>query len=277
MDIEEEGTLEVSIQNNASYAHLLQSGSFVPQKTPSQLSLESPICTSISTVINPSESVTYTFKCKPQFIGTSEEQFIFNFKDFKIARVFHININTKNISQVSQKFNSASIQQKKEKFCLPDLNELIETTCIPGVRPSKPPAFVKIRNGIFKIPRYLWNTVYDVMQNKVSPTEREIAIGEQIPCLQKELSFETYKDRFHILLFLEEISLIIHIQRYNMKSAILRRCGDYLMLKVPGLTEKRPSLMIGDKVVISFQWDGSKGNIYKKFKKFIFILYYIHT
>ncbi|XP_018053308.1 PREDICTED: probable RNA helicase armi [Atta colombica] len=267
LDIEEEGTLEISIQNNASYAHLLQSSSFVPQKTPSQLSLESPICTSISTVINPSESVTYTFKCKPQFIGTSEEQFIFNFKDFKIARVFHININTKNISQVSQKFNSASIQQKREKFCLPDLNELIETTCIPGVRPSKPPAFVKIRNGIFKIPRYLWNTVYDVMQNKVSPTEREIAIGEQIPCLQKELSFETYKDRFHILLFLEEISLIIHIQRYNMKSAILRRCGDYLMLKVPGLTEKRPSLMIGDKVVISFQWDGSKENL--KYEGFI--------
>lgn len=267
LGIEEEGTLEVSIQNNASYAHLLQSGSFVPQKTPSQLSLESPIYTSISTVINPSESVTYTFKCKPQFIGTSEEQFIFNFKDFKIARVFHININTKNISQVSQKFNSASIQQKREKFCLPDLNELIETTCIPGVRPSKPPAFVKIRNGIFKIPRYIWNTVYDIMQNKLSPTEREIAIGNQLPCLQKELSFETYKDRFHILLFLEEISLIIHIQRYNMKSAILRRCGDYLMLKVPGLAEKRPSLMVGDKVVVSFQCYSSKEN--PKYEGFI--------
>ncbi|KYN31435.1 Putative helicase Mov10l1 [Trachymyrmex septentrionalis] len=264
LGIGEEGTLEVLIQNNASYAHLLQSSSFVPQKTPSQLSLESPICTNISTVINPSESVTYTFKCKPQFIGMSEEQFIFNFKDFKIARVFHININTKNISQ---KFNSASNQQKKEKFCLPDLNELIETTCIPGVRPSKPPAFIKIRNGIFKIPRYIWNTVYDIMQNKLSQTEREIVIGDRIPCLQTDLSFERYKDRFHILLFLEEIGLTIYVQRYNMKSAILRRCGDYLMLEVPGLAEKRPSLMVGDKVLVSFQWDSSKENL--KYEGFI--------
>ncbi|XP_018362721.1 PREDICTED: probable RNA helicase armi [Trachymyrmex cornetzi] len=267
LGIEEEGTLEVLIQNNASYAHLLQSGSFVPQKTPSQLSLESPVYTSINTVINPSESVTYTFKCKPQFIGTSEEQFIFNFKDFKIARVFHININTKNISQVSPKLNSASIQQKKEKFDLPDLNELIETTCIPGVRPSKPPAFIKIRNGVFKIPRYIWNAVYDIMQNKLSQTEREIAIGDRIPCLQKELSFETYKDRFHALLFLEEIGLTLYLQRYNMKSAILRRCGDYLMLKVPGLAEKRPSLMVGDKVLVSFQWNSSKENL--KYEGFI--------
>ncbi|XP_018406315.1 PREDICTED: probable RNA helicase armi isoform X1 [Cyphomyrmex costatus] len=258
LNIGEEDTLRVSIQNNASYAHLLQSGSFGPQTTPSQLSVVSSIDTNISVVINPSESIAYTFKCKAQFVGTSEELFIFNFKDFKIARIFHININIKNILQ---KLNSESIQQKEEKNNLPDLNELIETTCIPGVRSIKPPAFIKVRNGIFKIPRHIWNVVYDTMHSKLSMTESKIAVGDHIPCLQKELSFETYKERFHALLYLEEIGVTLYLQKYDMKSAILRRCDDYLTLEVPGLVEKRPSLMIGDKAIVSFQWDSSKENL----------------
>jgi len=253
--------LTVSIQNNGSYTHLLQSGSFVPQKTPSQLSLVSPTNTNISTVINPTENVTYTFKCNAKFIGTSEELFIFNFKDFKIARMFHITVNAKNISQ---KTNSAYGVQKNEKINLPDLNELIDTTCIPGVRPTKSPAFIKVRSGVFKIPQYIWNAVLDTIQSRKSQMECEIAIGDRIPCLLKPLSFKTYKEHFHILLYLEEIDLILCMQRYDITSAVMRRCGDYLVLEVPGLSEKRPSLLVGDRVIISFQWDNSQGNIYKE-------------
>jgi len=240
LNIGEESTLIVSIQNNCTYTHLLQSGSFVPQKTPSQLSLVSPTNTT-NIVINPTENVTYTFKCNAKFIGTSEELFIFNFKDFKIARVFHITVNVKNISQ---KTNSAFDVQKNEKINLPDLNELMDTTCIPGVRPTKPPAFIKIRNGVFKIPQYIWNAVLDTIQSRKSQMECEIAIGDQIPCLLKPLSFETYKEHFHILLYLEEIALILYLQKYDITSAVMRRCGDYLALEVPGLSEKRPSLLV---------------------------------
>jgi len=267
LDIGEESTLTVSIRNNGSYAHLLQNGSFVPQKTPSQLSLVSPTNTDISTVVNPSESVTYTFKCKAKFVGTSEELFTFNFKDFKITRVFHITVNPKNIKQ---KTNSASITQK---INLPNLDEFIENTCIPGIRPIKSANFIKVRNGVFKIPRYIWNIVLDIMQNKKSQTECEIAIGDQIPCLLKPLSFETYKERFHILLHLEEIALTLSLQKYDIESVIMRQCGEYLVFEVPGLAEKRPSLLVGDRAIISFQWNNSQGKIYReKTEKYILIL-----
>lgn len=231
------------------------------QKTLSQLSVVSPINTDISALVNPSESIIYTFKCAAKFVGTSEEMFIFNFKDFKIARVFYITVNARNISQ---KTSFSSTVHKSENVNLFDLNELIEITCIPGVRPIMTPKFIKVRNGLFKVPRYIWNAVLDTMQSKKSPMECEIAIGEQISCLLKPLSFGTYKDHFHVLLYLEEIALTLSLQRYNMSSAVLRRSNEFLALEVPGLAEKRPSLLVGDRAIVSFQWDDSQGNIYKE-------------
>ncbi|XP_012537922.1 probable RNA helicase armi [Monomorium pharaonis] len=263
LNVGDESILVVSIRNNGTYTHLLQGGSFALQKSPSQLSLVSPTNTNISTVINPSESVTYTFKCKAKFVGTSEEMFTFNFKDFQIARMFHITVNVKNISQRT----SVSTIQKTEKVNLPDLNELLENTCIPGIRPTKTPAFIKVRSGQFRVPQYIWSLVLDIMQNEKSQRECEITFEEQIPCLQKPLSFATYKDRFHILLYLEEIALTLYLQKFDIKSAVMRRCGDYLVLEVPGLSEKRPSLLVGDRAIISFQWDSSQGNL--KYEGFI--------
>lgn len=272
LNIGEESTLTVSIQNNGSYAHLLQNGFFMPQKTPSQLSLVSPTNTSV--IVNPSENVNYIFKCIAKFVGTSEEMFTFNFKDFKIARVFHITVNAKNISQ---KINSTSITQKNEKINLPNLNELTENTCIPGVRPIKAPKFIKVRSGVFKIPRYIWNMVLDTIHSKKSQIECEIAIGDQIPCLLKLLSFETYKERFHTLLYLEEIAQTLSLQKYDIESAIMRRCGDYLTLEVPGLTEKRPSLLVGDRAIVSFPWNSSQGKIHKKEVEKYFDILHINT
>ncbi|XP_077264321.1 putative RNA helicase armitage [Temnothorax americanus] len=264
LNVGEESTLTVSIRNNGSYAHLLQSGSFTSQKTPSQLSLVSPTNTDIGIVVNPSESVSYTFKCKAKFVGTSEELFTFNFKDFKIARVFHITVDTKNISQ---KTDSASIIQMKENINVPDLNELIEVTCIPGVRPTKAPKFIKVKSGVFRIPRYVWNIFSDSIHSKGTQAELEIAVGDRLPCLLEPLSFETYKERFHNLLYLEEISAMLALQKYNMENVVLRRCGDYLALEVPGLAERRPSLLVGDRAIVSFQWDKSQGDL--KYEGFI--------
>lgn len=266
MNIGEESTLKVTIKNNGSYAHLLQNGCFMPQKTPSQLSLVSPNI-DMNIVVNPFESVTYTFKCKAKFVGTSEELFTFNFKDFKIARVFYITVKSK---RISRKINVAAIKEKHEKNHLSNLNELIEMTCIPGIRPTKPPQFIKVRLGVFKIPRYIWNVIWDVVHSKKSQMECEIAVGEQIPCLLKPLSFDTYKERFHTLLYLEEIALTLSLQEYDMKNVVMRRYSDYLVLEVPGLAEKRPSLLVGDRAIISFHWDSSQGKNYNKKLKNMF-------
>jgi len=264
LDIETESVLTVLIQNNSNRIHVLRGGSFVAQKIPSQLSLVSPIDTDVDTIINPSESLTYTFECKAKFIGTSEELFVFNFKDFRIGRVFRIMVDAKDIPQNIFDHPRAFVEQSKDqRLKIFNLDELNEITYIPGIRPYKPPAFTKVRNDVFKVPRYIWNAVLSTVHNeKKSQIECEMTVSDQIPCLLKPLSFETYKERFHVLLYLEEIAQTLDFQQYDMESAILRRCGHYLVLEVPGLAEKRPSLLVGDRAIVSFRWDSSQGNVY---------------
>lgn len=266
LDIEEESVLTLSIENNSNRVHVLRGGSFMPRNRSSQLSLISPIDTNVETVMNPLESVVYTFKCKARFIGTSEELFVFDFQDFKIGRLFHITVNAKNLSQRTDTMKP--LAQKNHRFDISDLDESNQVTYIPGIKPYKPPAFIKVRSGTFKVPQYIWNAVLGTMQGgKKSQMECEMAVGDQIPCLMKPLSFQTYKERFHALLYLEEIAQTLNLQQYDMESAIMRRCEDYLVLQVPGLAEKRPSLLVGDRAIVSFQWDSSQGKL--KYEGFI--------
>lgn len=259
LDIEEEGTLTVTIRNVGNDTHVLQNGAFMPQKTPSQLSVTSPTNVDISTVINPSESASYTFRCKARFVGRSEELYIFNFKDFEIGRLFHITVSAKN---VSQSVPSTSVAQRaRQKINFDNLNEENSMTYIPGIKTCKPPSFIKARNGIFNVPRYIWDVIINNVQNNKSQVECELAVADEIPSLLKLLTFDTYKERFHVLLYLEEIAQTLNIQQYDMEGAVMRQCGEFLALEVPGLAEKRPSLLVGDRAIVSFQWDTSQGNI----------------
>lgn len=72
-----------------------------------------------------------------------------------------------------------------------------------------------------------------------------------IPCLKEKLDENNYKQRFHALLYLEEISQLVNIRSYDMPRAHFRKHFDFLVLEVPGLAEKRPSLICGDTIIIS--------------------------
>jgi len=47
----------------------------------------------------------------------------------------------------------------------------------------------------------------------------------------------------------EEVAAWDMMQRYDMSEVTFRSVGPYLSLEVPGLAEKRPSLMMGDSVI----------------------------
>lgn len=67
---------------------------------------------------------------------------------------------------------------------------------------------------------------------------------------------ENYRDFFHILLWLEEACAIIGLSCYNMENVKLEyKPGDILVLAVPGLAEKRPSVVKGDRIEIKVHND----------------------
>lgn len=227
------------------------------KKAQSQLSLVQPSAADKVSVLNPSDTLTYIFRCKGKFIGTSEELFIFNFKGFEIGRMFYITVTPKNIQKRTCSKGDNNRTNKHSHLLDPD--DWNQATYIPGIRPYKPPAFIKVRNVIFKVPKCYWDIISQCMNEGKSQTECEQDVGDAIPCLLGRLSFQTYKDRFHALLYLEDIAQTINMQQYSIESTIMRHCGEYLVMEVPGLAEKRPSLLIGDRAIVSFKWDDSQG------------------
>ncbi|XP_054641470.1 putative helicase mov-10-B.1 isoform X2 [Dunckerocampus dactyliophorus] len=76
--------------------------------------------------------------------------------------------------------------------------------------------------------------------------------------LECSLTFENYSDKFHLMLYLEEHQMEVDIRRYfipnsQMKFATMERDRynkKLLILKIPGLSENRPSVLRGDKLMV---------------------------
>ena len=45
--------------------------------------------------------------------------------------------------------------------------------------------------------------------------------------------------------------MLRQIRQFDMDGVVLSRAGEFLQLAVPGLAESRPSLVVGDKVLLS--------------------------
>lgn len=99
--------------------------------------------------------------------------------------------------------------------------------------------FGKKRLGEYAIPNSLWREALAAEQNELL---------DKFPTLGEPLMFGNYEKKFNALLYLEEISMNEQMKQYDMKGVVFQRQGGCLALEVPGLAEKRPSIMLGDSV-----------------------------
>ncbi|KAK9884832.1 hypothetical protein WA026_009057 [Henosepilachna vigintioctopunctata] len=71
----------------------------------------------------------------------------------------------------------------------------------------------------------------------------------------KRTTLKNYAEKFHNCLWLEEINKVRMLEKYNMENVTMIREDKRLKLHVPGLEQKRPSLVIGDKIHIAIHDD----------------------
>lgn len=77
--------------------------------------------------------------------------------------------------------------------------------------------------------------------------------------IKDPLTTSNYVQRFKKLLFMEEAQQAIEMRRYDMFDAMIGMYDDfYFQLKVPGLAERRPSLMRGDRLLLTSEKRSSK-------------------
>ncbi|XP_052219999.1 putative helicase mov-10-B.1 isoform X12 [Dreissena polymorpha] len=112
------------------------------------------------------------------------------------------------------------------------------------------------RNGLigklrpFHIPPHLYNNV------RMGTAHKDGKITINSPYLSQILDCNTtqrnYMKKFHHLLWLEEIQMEIDIQQYNMAGVAMTICKNKMRLEVPGLAEKKPSVLRGDRLYVYY-------------------------
>lgn len=262
LNVKENTLIEVIIKNNGYSNQIIKRCAFLSRRSESQLTLLSP-STNDPVTLKPNGKIIFIFKCNARIVGICKELIIFKFHQFSIGRIIEIIVKSQNSYDILRRetYLNNNSRDKNLSSIIPVVPE--DGMYIRGVKPYRPAKFIPVRPVTWKIPPILWSTIDEIVQQKKSRTELLLALQEKIPCLSRPLSFDNYKQRFNYLLYLEEIEIILNMKSFGINKAVLHKSGEYLTLNVPGLAEKRPSLIIGDRVIIYFDW--------KKGEKFVII------
>ncbi|KPI94995.1 putative RNA helicase armi [Papilio xuthus] len=131
---------------------------------------------------------------------------------------------------------------------------------VPGEKNIKPPAFVSVKIGSFAIPEKIWDAVLGDSEQTIQSHEYSKFLEHlelYLPCLSKQLDAQNYMDKWHTLLYMEEVQININMRSYDIPKVFLIRYQEYLSVEINGLAEKRPSLIIGDRVLVKDIWQNN--------------------
>ncbi|OCH91262.1 P-loop containing nucleoside triphosphate hydrolase protein [Obba rivulosa] len=126
-----------------------------------------------------------------------------------------------------------------------------ETEVVPG-EPPETLRSVKyvVKLGHAKIPQWLSSLLSQGARSSVTARIRQSA-------LPATLDSETHGRHFAVLLWTEEYQMDCDMETYDMHEATLNRHNSYYYLSVPGLAEKRPSVLVGDRISVQPHGDES--------------------
>ncbi|KAL3648990.1 hypothetical protein CASFOL_005393 [Castilleja foliolosa] len=183
--------------------------------------------------------------CWPKEIGLYSGAVHFSIGDETIERLVFILAEDK----VSKSLMSAKPYQRSRRKKQEVVNvHSDDAAYVLGQRPSKGSNSKKFRIHLkeYPIPREI----------------REMVNNQQTPEVVCEgLNDKNYGSFFKTLLAMEEIHLEEDMRAYDMECVILKRKRNmYLTLEVPGLAEKRPSLVNGDFILAKLANEDQTGN-----------------
>lgn len=176
-------------------------------------------------VLQPGENLTIWLSCKPKEIGLHTSVIHFDVGDEKIERVAFLLAEDK-VSQSlfsDKPYSRGSARRKK----------FDHDQYVAGQRPPR----ANIQGFKYKLPQFA-----------IPQDIREIVEAKQVPeVITEGLNSSNYYRYFSTLLVMEEIHLEQEMMAYDMECVTMKKRGhQFLSLEVPGLAERRPSLVYGD-------------------------------
>ncbi|KAJ0173743.1 hypothetical protein K1T71_010892 [Dendrolimus kikuchii] len=169
-------------------------------------------------------------------IGQYEAPIIFNFRKRDFDEV--ITVFREMVVFVEEE------QRVHEKFATPFTKKEVHADKLYHSH-AKPPMR---GNDMFLIPKNYKDVLAHNLHLKKNASQEEVKSLEEIQrVFEAKVTPENYVQYFHNLLWFEEATAKINIKNFNMAEVYLEKRGSHeYVLSVPGLCEKRPSLMIGD-------------------------------
>lgn len=131
---------------------------------------------------------------------------------------------------------------------------------VPPVSSLKNELEKEIPLGTYPYPKSLKETI--MLGPKTNPDSSWMKMQS---LLEAPLQPENYKQKFELLLHLEEIQLEVDIRRYDLQEVPMVQNRALLLLNVPGVAENRPSVLRGDHLFasLSSERDSSPRVLYK--------------
>ncbi|KAM3967887.1 LOW QUALITY PROTEIN: putative RNA helicase armi [Aphomia sociella] len=256
VDLHQTASIMLNIINKSQEVYILNKWIVLGKKRDSQINIKPFL--SRPERIYPEQMFKLALTCNPKFLGSTKECLVLLFKGFQVKRYIALNIVDDNVTLTGNdtsyyKTNSERLEIMK------DIRKNNDKSFVPGVRLVKPPAFVPVKVGNFPIPDKVWNAVLGDSEQTIHSLDFKRIINrivtEYFPCLAQELNVSNYIDKWHTLLYMEEVQANINMRTYDMPKAFLIHCQEYLGIEIKGLAEKRPSLIKGDRVIVKDIWN----------------------
>lgn len=247
--IGERQQLSMYIHNQSDKPHKLTSVQFRAGKnreSQPQLSLLRPSINHIFT-IQPDQTVEYVFEATGRNFGQCTEDIIFNFGSrVRIMRLLHLYLD--DTTGATPSIGTGLNVYRNRAYTQNVWNRQYDV--VAGVRLNERANFVAVKFGSWEVPQPLRNAVLGQLTN----IEIDERLARLLPFLTDTLTFRTYEQSMHSLLYLEEIQQFHAMRRYDRDRAHFRRENEYLALAVPNMAETRPSLVLGDYLLATSPW-----------------------
>uniref|UniRef100_A0A8C3AJT2 RNA helicase n=1 Tax=Cyclopterus lumpus TaxID=8103 RepID=A0A8C3AJT2_CYCLU len=187
--------------------------------------------------IPPGERLSIVVACQAKNLGSCAELLLLHFSSFTIGRRLEVTVASKeeNLLQPSVPYSTRDVRLVSTM----PTNTNVITVSVPKAIP---------RSFKRRLPNFISN--YPLPQALRDCVEAQHDVLVVQPCLGEALSPSNMRLRFSVLLWLEELHAEKEIREFTIIGALLRKGAAYLHLEVLGLAEGRPSLSIGDRIVL---------------------------
>ncbi|KAF9440154.1 hypothetical protein P691DRAFT_783172, partial [Macrolepiota fuliginosa MF-IS2] len=194
--------------------------------------------------LSTSHPILVTVAFTQEYVGRYQDRIEFQFQDQQLKKDFIISRTAK--ATVGDR--TVHEQLKAKAPYVPR----VRTTREPEVKVTEGPAAPSL-NAIpyaTKLPQAaIPSHLLSALSISSQPTKENLS-SIQRGFLPAMLGAETHGRHFKALLWIEEHKMEQDLEHYDMEGSKLNKYNKYYYLTVPGLAEKRPSVLIGDRILV---------------------------